>query len=305
MELRSRLLAYLQLFRLPNVFTAIADVMMGFLFVQTGFQPVVALSLLCLASCFLYTAGMVLNDVFDIEVDRVERPQRPLPSGRIDLAWASKLGVAMLGLGVLLAVFVGPLSGGIAGMLAVAIYVYDGMAKKTPIAPLVMGSCRMLNVLLGMSLTTSLWSMEYWLISGGLGLYVAGITWFARSEAKASDRRTLLFGATVMLLGIVMVAGVAWIIPDSLKLRSLGALPRQYVWPAFLALIVFSVGRRCLLAIRQPTPGNVQQAVKHAILSLVVLDAAVVLAFVGPTYAMLVVALLLPTVTLGKWVYST
>src|SRR5262245_5428925 len=87
----STLLAWLRLFRAPNVFTAIADVMMGFFVVHGGFQPTAPVGLLvCLAaaSALLYMAGMVLNDVFDFEVDAEERPFRPLPSGQISLPLA-------------------------------------------------------------------------------------------------------------------------------------------------------------------------------------------------------------------------
>jgi hypothetical protein len=50
---------------------------------------------------------------------------------------------------------------------------------------------------------------------------------------------------------------------------------------------------------------NVQTAVKHAILTLIVLDAAVILAVAGPLFALPVLALLVPSLLLGKWVYST
>jgi len=87
-EPAAKLLAYLRLFRLPNVFTAMADVAMGFLFVRQSLEPISMFACLLVASSLLYTAGMVLNDVFDYEVDRQERPQRPLPSGQIGLRWA-------------------------------------------------------------------------------------------------------------------------------------------------------------------------------------------------------------------------
>ena len=100
-ESPSLLQSYLELLRLPNVFTAVADVAMGFFFVQAAWalnndvQPpsllpigMTTVSLLIAASAALYLAGMVLNDVFDIELDREEQPYRPLPSGRISLAAA-------------------------------------------------------------------------------------------------------------------------------------------------------------------------------------------------------------------------
>ena len=77
----SRVRAYLQLFRLPNVFTAMADIAMGLLVTYGDQTTPAAPVLLLLASSLIYTAGMVLNDVYDYEVDVQERPHRPLPSG--------------------------------------------------------------------------------------------------------------------------------------------------------------------------------------------------------------------------------
>ncbi len=56
----SKPLAYLQLARIPNVFTALADVTMGFLVVHQSLEPYPVFLLLAGASCCLYTAGMVL-----------------------------------------------------------------------------------------------------------------------------------------------------------------------------------------------------------------------------------------------------
>ena len=90
-----KLFAYLQLVRLPNVFTALADVAMGFFVTQgivelASLEPVqiVRLTLLCVASACLYLAGMALNDAFDADIDREERPERPIPSGRVSLSGA-------------------------------------------------------------------------------------------------------------------------------------------------------------------------------------------------------------------------
>ena len=155
----SRLLAYLQLFRAPNVFTAMADVAMGFLFVHQRPWPVEPLLCLLAASSLLYTAGMVLNDVYDVEVDTRERPTRPIPSGRISLGWARFLGYEFLVFGIVLGWCAGYLtsdapfawrSGVVATALAVCVVLYDAVLKKTAAGPIAMGACRFLNVLLGM-----------------------------------------------------------------------------------------------------------------------------------------------------------
>ena len=91
----SNLWAYAQLVRAPNVFTALADVLAGFLVVSGDFAQVGVWLPLFVASMALYSAGMVLNDVYDVEVDSKERPHRPIPSGQVRFEQAGKqLGVA-------------------------------------------------------------------------------------------------------------------------------------------------------------------------------------------------------------------
>src|SRR6266852_4753634 len=78
--------AYAQLVRLPNVFTAMADIVLGWLGARATGTPDTrwpGFALLLAASACLYSGGMVWNDFFDVEQDRRERPYRPLPSGRI------------------------------------------------------------------------------------------------------------------------------------------------------------------------------------------------------------------------------
>src|SRR5262249_12267147 len=96
----SRILAWLQLMRLPNVFTAMADVLMGFWLTHATLSPIGVLLLLLAASSLLYVAGMVLNDVYDLEQDCRERPKRPLPSGRIPMRFAKGIGITMLAAGI-------------------------------------------------------------------------------------------------------------------------------------------------------------------------------------------------------------
>jgi len=327
---RSLLLAYMQLFRLPNVFTAQADICMGFFFVNGDLRQWPVFACLLAATSLLYTAGMVLNDVFDIEIDRRDRPQRPLPSGQIDLKHARLLGFAMLLLGVAFAFLAGALApadtplawrgGAVAIVLAICVVLYDAVLKQTPLAPLVMGGCRFFNVLLGMSIAPEVLGVEVWrlagydaaqlLAAGGLGVYIAGVTLFARSEAKEQSHRGILIGGiTVMMLGFTMLAAFprfgefAAGRPLSFQL---GDVSNETVWPLMLMLLAFTIVRRAIVAVRKPEPRYVQFAVKHAILSLIVINAAVVLAVSPNSYAAIgTLALLAPTLILGNWVYST
>ena len=89
--------AYLELVRPPNLFTAAADVLAGYLTIVPAIGGIDGQELfwLLLATVCLYGGGVVLNDYFDEPLDRVERPARPLPSGR-----ASRLGARRLAVGL-------------------------------------------------------------------------------------------------------------------------------------------------------------------------------------------------------------
>ena len=52
------------------------------------------------ATAALYAGGVVLNDVFDRDLDRIERPERPIPSGRVGTPRAAALGGGLLAPGV-------------------------------------------------------------------------------------------------------------------------------------------------------------------------------------------------------------
>src|SRR5919199_644904 len=94
-----RWLPYAQLVRLPNVFTAMADIGMAALVAGALPGHAAAVALLVLASSCLYCAGMVWNDYFDLEQDKRERPFRPIPSGRVTPRQAALFGAALLAAG--------------------------------------------------------------------------------------------------------------------------------------------------------------------------------------------------------------
>src|SRR5262245_11737347 len=97
--------AWAQLLRIPNVFTALADVIAGALLALHRWpegDEVLTLIRVCLASACLYSAGMVLNDFFDVEEDTRERPFRPIPSGRVKKETASRVGFGLLLIGLIL-----------------------------------------------------------------------------------------------------------------------------------------------------------------------------------------------------------
>ena len=212
-----RAFAWWQLLRAGNVFTAASNVIAGFLIVQGSWQPAEALALLICSSACLYLAGMVLNDVYDAELDAVERPERPIPAGHIPRTVASSAGYSFLASGVLLswlaALTAGhPMPGLIGVLLAFAIVRYDRVLKSTWAGPLAMGWCRFLNVFLGASVTPHI-TREGWALGSALaiGLYTALLTYIARSETVGEWSRMLRVRnlVTRMIQGFIVLDALA------------------------------------------------------------------------------------------------
>ena len=328
----SRLQSYLELLRLPNVFTAVADVAMGFFFVQAAWAfsdenktpkllPIGAwtVGLLVAASAALYLAGMVLNDVFDIELDREEQPYRPLPSGRIPLAAARFLGWSLVSVGLFLAVAVsallqvGPADKTIddviawrpalvAAGLAALIVLYNAWLKWTFLGPVAMGGCRTLNVLLGMSVLRQPWRIEHGIVAAGIGVYIAGVTWFARDDARRSDRRQLAAAALVMLAGIALVGAVPWL--SDAMMGKLLQQTRPWQWAVLVVMVAGFAAARIVPAIVQPSPGPVRAAVGQLVTGLIFLDATACYAGAGWMYAIGIALLVVPTMLVSRMVKS-
>jgi len=310
--------AFARLARLPNLPTAVADVALAALAAAAAIpddkRPAVAallppFALLALASASLYVAGMVFNDYFDADDDRRERPDRPIPSGEVTSGQALRLGVGLLGLGVLFAVFAG-LTTQMLGvtrssvwpvvvvvLLVGAILAYDAALKHTVLGPLGMGACRGLNVLLGASIVGAPTALAMHL-AAVVGLYVVGVTWFAKTEARTSSRVVLAFAALTMAAALLLALPLPEHLPE-------GTTPS----PLFVYLLValgFFLGLPAYRAIRSPTPALVQSAVTRFLMGLILFDAVLATATVG-TVGLLIAALMLPSVYLNsrRWLYAT
>jgi 4-hydroxybenzoate polyprenyltransferase len=158
---------YLELIRLPNILTAACDVWAGYFIILAmpalrGYvaglsllRHVFNLILLVLAGSAFYAVGTIFNDIVDFERDKISRPQRPLPSGKIALNVAFGIGAILSVAAMLLCMLTGSLSRLVIGFALLAcIVTYTIAAKRSRVAgPPFMGLCRALNIALGMGLT--------------------------------------------------------------------------------------------------------------------------------------------------------
>ncbi|GAB3860521.1 UbiA family prenyltransferase [Micromonospora andamanensis] len=155
----------------------------------------------------LYWAGMAANDWADRELDAVERPERPIPSGRVSPGVAVGLAAGLTVAGVGLAAAAGGRRAtAVALPLAAAVWGYDLAAKNTAAGPAVMATCRGLDVLLGAAGGRTVRALP-------AAVTVAAHTWtvtaLSRREVSGADRALPLR----TLAGTALVAASAGLPP--------------------------------------------------------------------------------------------
>ena len=216
--IRETFSSWLRLLRAANAFTAASNVIAGFTVARHDWRPGSLLLTLVGAGVLFYEAGMVLNDAFDAELDARERPERPIPAGRISRRAALAAGWLLLAGGIVASLVAGWMNESVnppvVGVcLALAIVMYNGGLKRsgekvsgtfleeampardrsskrflTPfLAPLAMGWCRFLCALLGASAAGDL-SQQWlpWVYAVVVGAQGAWITHVARAETSGT-----------------------------------------------------------------------------------------------------------------------
>jgi 4-hydroxybenzoate polyprenyltransferase len=304
-----KLRQYLLLVRLPNVFTTPSNILVGYLATTppaeaNGFH----LAALMVSSGLLYIAGIVLNDYFDVEVDRRERSSRPLPSGSISKERAMSIALIALAAANAIALAVSPASLAVSAALTAAIIAYDYRLKRSPAGPFAMGSTRFLNVILGASP-----ALSAAVASGGRAVPVPGI-WAAAIFAATS---LFVYIIAIMILSkkeagnekpnTSAAFSIIFAMIASIALADIFLLQLQWVFlinlMIFAAVIVATYKR--LITESSPDSSPVQQAIKNMVISIIILDSVFVSGMAGFPYGMATLVLIAPAILLAKKLYVT
>jgi 4-hydroxybenzoate polyprenyltransferase len=287
--MREKIMGFARLARPANLPTAAADILAGiaiclslkgFPIMEYFLENVSHIVTLILASVFLYAGGVVFNDVFDAKLDAIERPERAIPSGLISINEAVIWGVLLMGLGVFFAFNVTFISGLLAVALVGAILLYDAFAKNHSFfGPLVMGICRGLNLILGMSIVNGL---DLWWVSVVPVVYIFAITLISRGEVHGNNKNHIVLAGILYVLVVMSIGIVSLIKTESIAILS-----------PFLLVFTFLIFRPLINAYRENSPKNIKKAVMAGVLSLIVMDACWAVGF-SNWYLGLAVLLLLP-----------
>ena len=182
--------------------------------------------LVLIASACFYMAGMTLNDVLDRAYDREQRPERPIPSGRLNARAAAIAVVAfnivgllvmMLGFGMRATLF--------ALALVAAIIGYNALHRRFAAAVLLMGAVRGLLYFVAAAAMALVVNAAFWRVTLPfaviLTLYVAAVTYLARRENDAVVGHRALLAWT---LPVLVAMGVLSVAPNTLTMVVMTAI---------------------------------------------------------------------------------
>lgn len=295
----STIINYFRLVRIPNVFTTFSNILLGYIFFTSidYFDYFVILKLISI-SAFLYIGGMILNDYFDIKIDKKERPWRPLPSNKISKKNALIIALIAFSYSLIISFIMGWYTFIITVIMVTLIFSYNRLLKKTIWGPINMGIIRSLNVLLGASQSLSLidegmFETSFIIPLLSEFLYVCAFTILSRNETK-DFFFTLWNNIPFIIIYVLIFSLCIFIILGTFNYQSLIPLI------IFSCFIIYShIGLFKKIA-------NTQKSVAQLITMIVILDIIFITDTLGVYYSLiLALVLIIPVIFLSRRLYMT
>jgi len=257
-----------------------------------------------LSSALLYISGIVFNDYFDIEIDRKERPLRPLVTGIITSKKAFTIALAAMVAANILAFTVDVISLIVAIILSATIIGYDYRLKQTMAGPITMGSARFLNIFLGASPAFGgvFFSHDIFLVlrlilvSMLMLLYVLSISILSRREISITTHsRRIIAGPFIIIFAIISII----VITLFFGFFQIDLVPNLVLF-SVIAIVTF---KRTVF--QDYSSRGIQKAVTILVLSIIVLDSIFVSGTANIFYGSTTLLLIIPSVALASKLYVT
>jgi len=240
----NRMMSWLKLVRLPNLFTVPGDSLLGYALVG-GIFPGAEAFLAVSVSMLIYVCGLITNDIADIAEDRKTRPERPLASGRVPVthAWTAAIICAVSALS--LAFWHGKGDFIVLTLVLIGmVFAYNFWLKNSkPVGAFMLGFCRVFNVMLGTAvLSYGRGANEFLLISllSAMCLYIYGLSLAASVETDPGEK------PLIAPLVAVAAATVCWPFAALMSLFNVMLLLND-VPPAILWGIIFCLAQICVV----------------------------------------------------------
>ncbi|MEU1437584.1 SCO3242 family prenyltransferase [Streptomyces sp. NPDC005786] len=263
--------AWAELLRISALFTVPGDALAGA--AAVGRRPDRSTALAMGASLCLYEAGMALNDWADRDEDAVDRPHRPIPSGRITPRAALTAACALTGAGLALAARAGRPALTVATGLAATVWAYDLRLKHTPAGPAAMAAARGLDVLLGATATGAgpapapAGARAALPAAALLGAHTYAVTTVSRHEAQGGS-------ATAPLAALASVVAVGGAVVRERRAQDANAPAGRLLLTALTGAYLRTTARPLTHAALNPSPPLTQRAVGSGIRAMIPLQAA-------------------------------
>jgi 4-hydroxybenzoate polyprenyltransferase len=206
MARRSRPRAYLLLSRVSNLPTVWTNVLAAYVLSRAALD---SMPIAMLAMTIFYTAGMFLNDASDADIDAVQRPERPIPSGDVSRTEVLVGGLLMLAGGELILAALPHRSPALLwGLgLAAAVVAYDYKHKGQTFAPVVMGLCRALVYCAAAAGAIGTVPMPVTIAALVMWAYIIALTWIAKTPGLGYLVPWLLAGICLVDAVMIVAAG--------------------------------------------------------------------------------------------------
>jgi 4-hydroxybenzoate polyprenyltransferase len=310
---------YFQLFRIPNIFTVPPDILAGY-FVTTLNNIVIFnyynILLLVFSSIFLYIGGMISNDLFDIKIDKIERPDRPVASGKIKVSTTVLLAILFFVSGIFLASLVTFTSTIISILLVIMILSYNIRLKNGLTRPFLMGGIRTLNIIYGSTSNHDFFKVlpsyvepnfinasfiNLIILISAVFIHIFTLTWLSKRETDIEDKQfnksldlKKIYNTYVFFFIAILVLGLIF-------------LPNKYYYLVFFIAFLLSITIIFYNPIVKKKYGylNIQFIVKNMIILLILLDSTFVTGSNGLYMGLLSLSMLIPCLYIGRKVHMT
>lgn len=295
--------AWAELLRVSALFTVPGDALAGA--AATGHRANRGTALAVGASLCLYEAGMALNDWADREEDAVDRPHRPIPSGRISPAAALGAAGALTAGGLVLAARAGRPALATATALAATVWAYDLHLKHTSAGAAAMAAARGLDLLLGAAAHTGTGGAVRAALpaAGLLGAHTHAVTAVSRHEARGGSTTAPLAAlAAIAALGGAVLREHRGRGDENPRPRT---PTRRLLTTALATAYVRTAATPLLHAALNPSPPLTQRAVGGGIRAMIPLQAALAARAGAPGSGLAVMALVPLARTLARKVSLT
>ncbi len=255
--------AYLEIMRIWNSTIAV----FGF-FVAAALAGIPisgSMALLAAAVIFLQTsAGNALNDYFDYDIDKINRPYRPIPSGRIKLATSKYFGLVLFALSILIAFYLPASAFALAFFNAALSIAYSWKLKRTPAGHFIVSwltaSVFLFAALLA-SITLLVWIVFAMVFAISMVREIAkGLEDFKGDALVDAGTLAIVLGkpiAGLFAIGFGFLGIVLTILP-----YSFGNLKLGYIYLVAIAdfLVLYAI------SLLQTKPGSAQRILKYTML---------------------------------------